>query len=420
MKNEKIVLNNKEIEKLPFAEDGKEYEITDKEFCYLHLRVTKNAKSFRFVKKDKFKNRYRITIGSYPEIKRKNALDKCIEYMNLINKGINPSDDIKSKKNEYTLSDALDFYLEKKGPRICDKVRKAYRVEVPKFFGRFMNTKLSFIPDEEVENIFEDVTDNNGPSAANHAIEKLKSVINYCIKKHRFFGTNPCEPIELNTKGRRDRFLTESEYPMFMDAVEKEELLFRNLFKMLLFTGVRKCNVLCMKWSSINFDNNIWYVDKTKNGEPLTVYLCDQALEVLKNTPRVEGCDWVFVNPQTKNHVKDLKKAWNRIKNRCGIKDIVIHDLRRSFATVLLSTGTEPSVVAKILGHKSLLATSVYAKLLDYVRQDAVQKAVNNIDKMVSNTRKTNDCDSDATQTTYQMSYNISTSIAGTVGMCLR
>ena len=173
---------------------------------------------------------------------------------------------------------------------------------------------------------------------------------------------------------------------------------------MLLFTGVRKTNVLEMKWSQINFENRIWTIEKTKNGEPLDAYLADEAIKVLNHLPRIEGCDWVFVNPQTKEHYKDLKKAWNRIKDRCGIHNIVIHDLRRSFATVLLSNGVEPSVVAKILGHKSLLATNVYAKLLDVVKNKATQQAVNSIEKMIN---KTNSISSQI-DVGYNISYNLS------------
>lgn len=404
---EKIIeLNNTEINKLTYAVD-KEYSVSDKEYRYLHLRITKTKKSFRFVKKDKFGRLHRITIGAYPQIKRKQALEKCAEYMDMINKDINPFDDIKSKKNEYTLNDAFVFYIDKKGNKISDKVKKAYQVEIPRFFGKFLNTKLSLIKDEEIEDVFEDITDENGPSAANHAIEKLKAVINFCIKKHKYNGENPCTPIEMNSKGSRDRFLTESEYPIFLQAVEQEDIIMRSIFKTLLFTGVRKTNTLEMKWSQINFDNNIWTIDKTKNGDPLTVYLCDQAVEVLKAIPRIEGCDWVFVNPQTGNHIVDIKKAWGRIKERCGIKDIVIHDLRRSFATVLLSSGVEPSVVAKILGHKSLLATSVYAKLLDYTKNNAVQQAVNNIDKMANHTKDVVSMPL-SMNSAFQMSYNIS------------
>ena len=86
----------------------------------------------------------------------------------------------------------------------------------------------------------------------------------------------------------------------------------------------------------------------------------------------------------------------------------------------MLSSGVEPSVVAKILGHKSLLATNVYAKLLDYVKKAATQKAVDNIDKMVGNTHKINMVESEVPQNTYQMSYNISTSIASNVGLFIK
>ena len=84
----KLVLNNKEIEKLTFAE--KEYEVVDSEYSFLYLRVSKKIKSFRFVKKDKYGNLHRITIGSYPAIKRLNAINTCFEYIEKINNGINP------------------------------------------------------------------------------------------------------------------------------------------------------------------------------------------------------------------------------------------------------------------------------------------------------------------------------------------
>ena len=77
-------------------------------------------------------------------------------------------------------------------------------------------------------------------------------------------------------------------------------------------------------------------------------------------------------------------------------------------------------MVAKILGHKSLLATNVYAKLLDFVKKAATQKAVDNIDRLVGNTHEINDFESETSQNTYQISYNISTNIAGNVGLFIK
>lgn len=73
----KLVLNNKEIEKLTFAE--KEYEVIDSEYSFLYLRVSKRTKTFRFIKKDKYGNLHRIAIWSYPAVKRLNAIKTCFE-----------------------------------------------------------------------------------------------------------------------------------------------------------------------------------------------------------------------------------------------------------------------------------------------------------------------------------------------------
>ena len=69
------------------------------------------------------------------------------------------------------------------------------------------------------------------------------------------------------------------------------------------------------------------------------------------------------------------KTAWKRIIARAGIKDLRIHDLRRTLGSWQAAAGSSLPIIGKSLGHKSLGATQIYARLnLDPVRA-SVNKA---------------------------------------------
>jgi integrase len=69
-------------------------------------------------------------------------------------------------------------------------------------------------------------------------------------------------------------------------------------------------------------------------------------------------------------HLASPKKAWARVLKRAGIKDLRIHDLRRSLGSWQARTGASLTIIGKSLHHKSHQSTAVYARLdLDPVRE---------------------------------------------------
>jgi integrase len=84
------------------------------------------------------------------------------------------------------------------------------------------------------------------------------------------------------------------------------------------------------------------------------------------------------------------KTAWKRILTRAGIQDLRIHDLRRTLGSWQAATGASLPIIGKSLGHKSLGATQIYARLnLDPVREslnkatDALLQAANGSAKLL-------------------------------------
>ena len=133
-----------------------------------------------------------------------------------------------------------------------------------------------------------------------------------------------------------------------------------------------------MTWAEVQFSNEIGHYirfrqKKTKGAE--TQPISDQAFELLGE--RTIPDERVFVG---------LKySAWHNLKlqqwvMKAGIsKTITFHCARHTYATLQLTLGTDIYTVSKLLGHKDLKTTQIYAKIIDERKKEAANKIKLNI-----------------------------------------
>ena len=114
----------------------------------------------------------------------------------------------------------------------------------------------------------------------------------------------------------------------------------------------------------------------------MLVVLAPQALEILlRRLSENPDSEWVFPSPRNGGgHIVNVKYPWKRITERAGIPDLRIHDLRRTLGSWQAMNGASLPVIGKSLGHSSLSATQVYARLGTAPVLDSVSHAV---DKML-------------------------------------
>jgi integrase len=144
-----------------------------------------------------------------------------------------------------------------------------------------------------------------------------------------------------------------------------------------LLTGARRSNVQAMRWSEISWERDTWTIPaaKSKSGEILSVALTPVALRILENRKANSNSEWVFPGRGKSGHLEEPKTAWKRILKRANLTDLRLHDLRRTLGSWQAATGASLPIIGKSLGHKSLTATQIYARLdLDPVRA-SVNKA---------------------------------------------
>ena len=210
----------------------------------------------------------------------------------------------------------------------------------------------------------------SSPSAATRAVNMLSAMINWGIKRGYVTCPNPCEGIDRFKIKRRDRFLYPDELKRFMRVLEMEERVYQDFFWMLLLTGARKSNVKSMRWDELDLDLKLWRFTG-KNGETTNLPLADEALAILDRRSRTQRGEYVF--PGKIDHIREVRRPWNRIMKRARLENLRIHDLRHTLGSYLAINGHNMVTIQKALGHKDLRSTQVYVNLPDKTIREAVQ-----------------------------------------------
>ncbi len=203
--------------------------------------------------------------------------------------------------------------------------------------------------------------------------------------KWNLLNRNPTHKIKKFKEKQRERFLEGHEIPKFFKALAEEpNELACDYFLICLLTGARKSKVSEMRQDEINFDKAEWYVQNTKSGDSIKIPLMPEAIQILKRRIANNSQNpWIFPGTGRTGHYIEPKRAWQKLLKKAGIKNLRIHDLRRSLGSWQAATGASLPIIGKTLGHKNPSTTAIYARVdLDPVRK-SMQKATQAIFSLV-------------------------------------
>jgi integrase len=280
--------------------------------------------------------------------------------------GKNPCEEKEKIANEKTFGEAFELFIELHA-KIAKKESsvKEDKRQVNKFLQRWFMRPLSSITKDEVQEIHNRIGRENGKYESNRLLERIRAIYNKMIN-WGWEGTNPAAKIQKFKEQKRDRFILHDELPKFMEALEMEpNRAMKDFFLMCLYTGARCGNVLSMRWEDIDFSIKEWRIPDTTNGEPVRIPLIGEALEILSDRSWIKDSSipWVFPGHGKSGCLTSPQKAWKKILDRAGLKNLRIHDLRRTLASYQAIAGTSLLIIGKSLGHKSPQSTAIYARL---------------------------------------------------------
>jgi len=137
-------------------------------------------------------------------------------------------------------------------------------------------------------------------------------------------------------------------------------------------TGMRRSEILGLRWLDVDLTHGRVLLPQTKNGEGRVVYLNQSARDIVSSLPVCadsKPTDRLF-SGITPNQVT---VAFGRACKAAGIEDFRLHDLRHTAASWLRMTGADIHTVAQLLGHKDLRMASRYQHLSGQFLADAVK-----------------------------------------------
>ena len=136
-------------------------------------------------------------------------------------------------------------------------------------------------------------------------------------------------------------------------------------------TGLRRGELLALRWDSIDFDRRILTVEggTAKNRQTRHVPLNDEATRVLKRWREQTNLGRRVFEVKT-----GFKTAWAALLKRAKITNFRWHDLRHHFASRLVQVGVPLNTVRDLLGHSSVAMSLRYAHLAPDQRREAVAK----------------------------------------------
>ena len=220
------------------------------------------------------------------------------------------------------------------------------------------------------------------PGTCDRILILARHIFNCAIKwKTPGVKANPAKEVDLlKVDNKRERFLSEEEVRRLYSAVlASDNPMLKYIVPMLLLTGARKREVLDARWEDFDVDNRLWRIPFTKSGRPRTVPMSDGVMSVLDTVPRIAGSPYVFPNPDTKKPFVTIHYTWDTARKRAGLRDVRMHDLRHSFASILINSGRSLYEVQHLLGHTQVKTTERYAHL----QQDTLMTAANVVANLV-------------------------------------
>jgi len=288
--------------------------------------------------------------------------------------GADPRGEVKAQKEVPTLD---TFFTEHYAPfaeprkRSWKRDDELYRLRIRDRFG---SRRLNQISRQMIQTFHTELLQSGlAPATCDHHLKLLKRVFNLAIDWGVHTGTNPVARVPMfNADNRVERYLDEAQLQRLVTVLRIDaNRPVCNIALFLLSTGARLNEALSATWDQIDREKRVWRIPamNSKSKKIRAVPLNDSALEVLAQVDTKEG--YVFVNKETGKPYTTVAKVWERLRKAADVPQLRLHDLRHSFASMLINSGRTIYEVQRILGHSDTKVTERYAHLDQKTLQDA-------------------------------------------------
>jgi integrase len=316
----------------------------------------------------------RFTIGRYPQWSATAARKRAAELRRMIDVGIDPMAEKQDTLRAPTVRDLHDRYCRDHLPKKRPSSQKADKL-------MWANCILPFLGAVKVEQLTYDQCDAlhrrlsvRTPIQANRAIGLLRKACNLAIR-WRWIDRNPAQGIALNPENKRERYLTPDEIDRLNAAMrDHPEQTSCDIIRFLILTGCRSGEAFRARFEQFDPEFKVWTkpAATTKQKKSHRVPVSSAVSGLVKHRRDQTNSVWIFPSHTGAPYVT-IKKTWASLCVNAGLSDIRLHDLRHTFASMLVSSGASLPLIGAMLGHTQPNTTARYAHLFDDPLIDAAE-----------------------------------------------
>lgn len=348
-------LTKKIIEDLPTPSTGQKI-YRDSRLRGLGVRVGQASKTF-IVEGQVNRRTRRVSLGRADVLSVEEARRRAKSILAEMSAGIDPTQKRREAEREaVTCARAFELFEASK-PSLATCTRDSYRRTFEVYLGDWRHRPIAEITRPMVLARHQKLTEERGATTANNVFRHLRSVYNFTAASHDSFPENPVgiltQARAWNRETRRRRVVSAQSLPRWWTAVMSETPEARDVLLIAILTGLRRSEIVSLRWEYIDLVTRTLTIPKTKNGDPHELPMSSFLVGVIAARRELAGqSEWLFPGVGRTGHLVEVKSFVSRVAAASGV-NFSLHDLRRTFVTVAESLDIPHYALKRLLNHRS-------------------------------------------------------------------
>ncbi|WP_323033674.1 site-specific integrase [Paracoccus sp. (in: a-proteobacteria)] len=385
----RLRLNDKTVrEQVP--EEGRHYQIFDTEVRGFSIRILQSggrsfALDYRFAGAQR-----RMAIGRWPEWTVTAARERARDLRRVIEEGGDPLGARGELREAPRFSDMIDRYLAEHVPHLAktnasDQHSMLIKLVAP-HWGRKLVTEITPHDVAKLLNIIAKGRARPSKEKPNNRARKLQGAKPTPIRANRvgevlrkmftlaigwgWRTDNPASGFKKRLENERERFLSQEEIGRLAEVLDAAtDQRAAGIIRLCMLTGSRVGEVRQARFEQFNLELGSWSkpAASTKQRKIHRIPISAEVAAIVRQRQLLVPKDnpWLFPGDVPGQPVKEIRRFWINVQKDAKLPEVRIHDLRHTFASLLVSGGASLEMIGKLLGHTQMQTTQRYAHLMD-------------------------------------------------------
>lgn len=234
------------------------------------------------------------------------------------------------------------------------------------------NRPIDTITRREIRDIVFEKLSTNAEAHKKYVLKCIRGVFQYAVEMD-YIKHNPTPIIKFKTRDKIMPVLTEQQATFFLNKAREFDSPFYEIWSTAIYTGMRSGELYALRWKNVDLDNRTikvcesWsnkdgFKDFTKNGKDRLIEISPALLPIFKEL-KLKNSYGDFVLPRHEKWDRgELARELRGFLRLIGLPEMRVHDLRATFATIMLSKGVEPVKVMKLGGWADMDTMMIYVR----------------------------------------------------------